>query len=83
MLFRNVPARVCYIGGFGLRRVKSCALSPLIVKGTTGVDSLGTHLQVDCLGTRLQVDCLGTDLQVDCLATHLQVNNNYYCCELN
>jgi hypothetical protein len=56
MLFRNVPARVCYIVGFGLRRVKSCALSPHIVKGTTGVDSLGTHLQVDCLATHLQVN---------------------------
>jgi len=39
MLFRNEPAKVCYIVGFEWRRMKSYALSPLIVKGTTGVDS--------------------------------------------
>jgi hypothetical protein len=46
---------VCYIMAFGRRAVKSYALSPLIVKGTTGIDSLGAHLQVHCLATHLQI----------------------------
>jgi hypothetical protein len=46
---------VCYIVAFGRREVKSYALSPPIIKGTS-VDSLGTRLQVSCLATHLQVN---------------------------